>query len=203
MKTIDIERGVLRYFLKYRYPMLNSYIFDWESDFFCISKSGYSYEIEIKVSRSDFLSDQKNKKDKYRILEASKPFVKKGFQQYNGQNIKDGKKTWFSYSSFGWDKVPIRTSIKFIFPDKMRPNKFIYACPENMISEDEIPDWAGLLYVRENKVGYSIYHKYIPMLIKQPKFLHRNKNDKLKDILHKKYMWDYKNKIQKQLLDIG
>jgi len=52
-----------------RYKVSNSYVFrhDWETDFFVLQRSGICYEIEIKVSRSDFFADFK-KKDKHDIL---------------------------------------------------------------------------------------------------------------------------------------
>lgn len=41
------------------YRLCNTFIFGWESDFFMISKSGYTIEIEIKISYSDFKADFK------------------------------------------------------------------------------------------------------------------------------------------------
>jgi hypothetical protein len=41
-------------------------VFNWESDFFAMSKSGYFIECEIKVSRSDFFVDFK--KEKHRLF---------------------------------------------------------------------------------------------------------------------------------------
>lgn len=50
--------------------------------------------------------------------------------------------------------------------DVLTPNYFSYACPENLISEEEIPSYAGLVYVTE---GGTI--KYI----KSPTPLHKKK----------------------------
>jgi hypothetical protein len=47
------------------------------------------------------------------------------------------------------------------------PNYFYYACPDNLISKEEIQDFAGLIYVDSN--GLEI--------IKKPKILHRYKHD--------------------------
>ena len=41
----------------FNYKLQNTYVFNWESDFFCISTSNYIYEIEIKISRSDFKNE--------------------------------------------------------------------------------------------------------------------------------------------------
>jgi hypothetical protein len=43
------------------YKLCNTFVFDFESDFICISKSGYVIECEVKVSRSDFFHDFKKK----------------------------------------------------------------------------------------------------------------------------------------------
>lgn len=50
----------------------NAFIFPggWESDFFSVSDAGYLYEIEIKVSKSDFNDDFK-KKSKHTLLESA------------------------------------------------------------------------------------------------------------------------------------
>jgi len=51
---------------EYRVP--NIYVYGWESDFWVQAKSGYTYEIEIKISKSDFLNDFKHKTKKHEIL---------------------------------------------------------------------------------------------------------------------------------------
>ena len=51
-----------------KYQMENLFVYRWESDYLHITRSGYAYEVEIKVTRSDFFNDMK-KKDKHEILE--------------------------------------------------------------------------------------------------------------------------------------
>lgn len=61
----SILKAVHNYFSgTYKYCIKNSFIFryDWESDYFCISKEGYSYEIEVKISKADFRNDKKKEK---------------------------------------------------------------------------------------------------------------------------------------------
>lgn len=54
---------VCRYFLQnHDYLLNNVYMFNWESDLFAISTSGYVVEIEVKISRSDFFADFKKAK---------------------------------------------------------------------------------------------------------------------------------------------
>ena len=86
-----------------KYQINGLYVFSWESDYLCITKSGLFHEIEIKISREDFFNDFKNKKDKHNILNEAKN-----------------------------DKTP---------------NFFYYCVPENLISIEEVPEYAGLIYV--------------------------------------------------------
>lgn len=66
-----IERLRLRFSNNVRYKLWNCFVFNggWETDFFVQQDaSGYAYEIEIKISRSDFFADAK-KIDKHSIIE--------------------------------------------------------------------------------------------------------------------------------------
>ena len=47
-----------------KYEMENLFVFGWESDYLCITKSDLIYECEIKIFRSDFQNDFKHKKKK-------------------------------------------------------------------------------------------------------------------------------------------
>lgn len=61
-------RAIHCWFGDYRYCIKNSYIFryDWESDYFCVSKDDYSIEVEVKISKADFKNDFK--KDKHKLF---------------------------------------------------------------------------------------------------------------------------------------
>ena len=59
MNSSDIKKRLRVQFGYYDYKLYNTYIYSWESDFFAISKSGYSVEVEIKISRGDFNNDYK------------------------------------------------------------------------------------------------------------------------------------------------
>lgn len=52
-----------------KYEMFSKFVYDWESDYLAITKSGYAYECEIKISRADFFNDSK-KTAKHLILES-------------------------------------------------------------------------------------------------------------------------------------
>lgn len=127
----------------HKYQLFNSFIYDWECDYFGMSTSGYSYEIEIKLSITDFKADFK-KIDKHKLLRDANIIVK-------------------------LDK-------HLHFKRKM-PNKFYYCVPKGLIDIKDIPDYAGLLYTN----GYSIE------IIKDAKFLHKQKFDLTKVLLEKFY----------------
>jgi hypothetical protein len=57
-----VYEGARLFLDNYNYVLSNVFIFDWESDVFGLSKSGYAVEIEVKVSRSDFFADFKKGK---------------------------------------------------------------------------------------------------------------------------------------------
>jgi hypothetical protein len=175
MNVNDIKEALHKMYLNFEYELTESYIFrhDWETDFFVRSKSGYAYEIEIKVSRSDYKADFK--KPKHNLFKnIGKPFYieKRGEFQ--------------SYVSYGKDENgmmnPIyapASRINIIDTSKMNcPNKFFYAVPEGLITKDEVPDYAGLIHVNPNKDA---------VVIKAAPFLHKRKINLNETLLRKFY----------------
>ena len=148
-----------------KYTVSNLYLFryDWETDFLVVQRtSGYCYEIEIKVSRSDFFNDFK-KIDKHSILKEG-TYMKKKYR-YPTDPV-TGK----------------RISEKYYSPEKWdyRPNKFYYCVPVGLIKKEEVPDYAGLMYVTPMGI----------VTVKEPKFIHKEKlnlQDKLCDKFY--YYW--------------
>lgn len=62
MDSAIIYERILTFFQNYDYKLFNSFIYNWESDFFAMSKSGYFIEVEIKISRGDFFKDFEKEK---------------------------------------------------------------------------------------------------------------------------------------------
>lgn len=55
-------KAVHNYFSNsYKYCIKNSFIFNnnWESDYFCVNREGYSFEVEVKITKTDFKNDLK------------------------------------------------------------------------------------------------------------------------------------------------
>lgn len=68
MNTSTIEKKVVTWLMsatKCSIAFSRNYAFDWECDVLGVTKLEYSHEVEVKVSKSDFLADFKNKKGKH------------------------------------------------------------------------------------------------------------------------------------------
>lgn len=147
-----------------KYTVSNLYLFknNWETDFLLIQKtSGYCYEIEIKTSRSDFFNDFK-KVEKHTILREGTHQVKKYRYKFDPETKKTI--TDHYYVTKEW---------------KFRPNRFYYCVPENLIKIEEVPEYAGLMYVIGNKVK----------TVKEAKFIHKEKLDLIKPLCDKFYYY--------------
>ena len=125
-----------------KYVMNNLYIFHhgWESDYCAVTKSDYIYEIEVKISRADFKNDKK-KKRKHQVLEGTYKPRKKGDVNEWGSLCQIDEKVY-------------------------KPHYFYYAVPQGLISVDEVPEYAGLIYVTENGFPYEVVKK-APQLHKE------------------------------------
>lgn len=95
-----------------KYRIENLTVYAWESDSLSVTKTGYAYECEIKISRSDFFNDKK-KERKHQILEGT-------------YSLKQYEKTY-----------------------PLRPNYFYYVVPEGLVKPEEVPEFAGLIYITE------------------------------------------------------
>lgn len=121
-----------------KYELCNLFVYNWESDYLAITRSGVAYECEIKISKQDFLNDSK-KHNKHLIISEGR--------------LPEG-----------------------------RPNYFYYAVPEGLISAEDVPEHAGLIYVMKYGIQY----------IKEAKKVHDGKFDyeqtKLMDKLYYNYI---------------
>lgn len=143
-----------------KYFTENLNVYDWESDVLKITKSGYAYEFEIKISRSDFKNDFKHKKKKHLLLESKDNSTK-------------------------------------------MPNYFYYVVPEGLVTEEEVPEYAGLIYVHATVISDSrVYYQF--QEIKAAPRLHGNKIDEDSLKLVDKFYYNYihwKHKHEKDLTE--
>ena len=120
-----------------KYVVENLFVFEWESDKLIITRSGYAYEFEVKISKSDFKADFK-KEDKHTILEGKKEFL----PSYD--KVLD---VWKELQADNYRTAKFK-----------KPNYFYYAVPEGLIDVNDVPEYAGLIYVlpegeKESKDG--------------------------------------------------
>jgi hypothetical protein len=158
LTAVDIINGFCNRTLLQRssnkvYP--NFYLGPWECDILEITKSGYTYEYEVKISRHDFNIDglkHRRGSRKYDVLKAGK-----------------------------------------------RVNYFSYVVPEGLISPEDVPPFAGLVYARgyEQRIRISDDEEYVRpgvmfSTVKEPQ---RLKDDKISpeeiDEVNKKIYFRY------------
>lgn len=124
-----------------RYVMENLYIFDWESDLLLVTYSGYYYEVEVKLTLSDFKRDFE-KTDKHCIME-------------NGYRLRRTRRM------VGGEIVE-----KYVETPRDRPNYFLYAVPSFLADKvrELVPPYAGFATV--NQWGTITMEKKPPLLHK-------------------------------------
>jgi hypothetical protein len=125
-----------------KYTINNLYVFSWESDYIAQTHSKYWYEVEVKISRSDFKNDFK-KIDKH-------------------ERLKSGS---------------------------FCPNYFSYAVPEGLINIEEIPEYAGLIYVNK---------EYLNIIKPAPKIHTRKLIINLQD----KFYYNWKKEVRLRKLNV-
>jgi hypothetical protein len=70
------------------------------------------------------------------------------------------------------------------------PNQLYFACPDGLIKPDEVPEYAGLLYLQNG---------YIELIKKAP-YIHKRKQDMNMVLLRKFYnLWNYKTTIEEKV----
>ncbi len=202
MNERKIQSALFKAFHSHPYKFTNAYYFNNESDWLSFLASGFCYEVEIKISRSDFKADFKKEKHVVHKSHESKgkTFLRKTYDQIDANPSWDfcrqfpeliTSREYFINESVSidneWDlrqvakiryHMQLSSGIEFVPTEqKMLPNKFFYAVPVGLISKEEVPDYAGLLYVDE--LGRVTK-------IKDGKFLHKEKLD-VKKLFSKTY----------------
>lgn len=172
----EVYQALQNKYSEERYILQNSYVFDWESDFFFRTTSKLFVEVEVKVSRADFFQDFK-KESKHGILNRTfqghktylekagmsyevdyeieetitpreychvlKGYLKRGTGQRRTEIINAPlEKRKFLNSEIS--EISCNIKIKEL---PLCPNKFYYACPKDLIKKEEVPNYAGLIYV--------------------------------------------------------
>lgn len=226
MTERTIQQSLRRWADNHRYILVNAYVFDWESDFFSITKSHNSNEVEIKISKADFRKDfEKDKhkffdallkkkshvvtKSQYRLREAGDLLGRICYKELQigwsmrrgatGKVVDPDIKFTDDEDSFGYWHLRDRniylqerhsgqdiharaTKIEIEeIAQKRLPHKFYYACPAGLLQVDDMPAYAGLLWVYESKV----------LIKKKAPALHTRLigDNKMYEVLADKFWW--------------
>ena len=191
MTERHIQKALFKKFYSHNYKFVNVFFFENESDWLSFLPTGFCYEVEIKISRSDFKADFKKNKHTIHNANGKAFYTEKGGEVWRSNPDWDFCRNFpeliecRDYTdpySFRYDKRQMvnlsyaaMSNVYFReFKNQKLPNKFFYAVPKGLISKDEVPDYAGLLYVDENLNIEKV---------KDGKFIH-------KDILDKNKLWN-------------
>ena len=162
----SIQKRLNHFFASWKYNVDGLYVFEWESDKLIWTKTGYIYEFEIKISRADFKNDFKHKKEKHLILRGPTEgdlFMPRFYESYQWNK--------HLYESIEDCKARVKPGDSHLIASHKRPNYFYYAVPEGLIQPDEMPEYAGLIWIQKE---YR-YVKSSFIIKKQAPVLHKQK----------------------------
>jgi hypothetical protein len=176
----EIQKRLYFQYNSANYHASNAYIFnhDWESDHFCISKTGYAYEFEIKVSKNDFKKDfEKYKHVYFRTLPNRYVVLNRGNTRGDilSRVLVRANGIYGSYDKYDTTYAEAsKIRITDLFKIKI-PNRFYFVCPQNIIPVSDVPTYAGLIYneefglkvIKEAPLLHKIKHDYFPVLVKK------------------------------------
>lgn len=210
MTEKKIQRALFKSFNSHPYKFTNVFYFKNESDWLSFLASGFCYECEIKISRSDFKADFKKEKHiVHKSNEVKKDlFLRKRSDQFSSnpswEFCRDFPEMIESREYFEGARInggeyqqhtrvrliaKISSGIEFVSTsNKMIPNKFFYVVPTGLIAKEEVPEYAGLIYVDENGLVTKV---------KDGKFLHKDKLD-IKLLFNKAY-YSYERELWSKL----
>lgn len=145
-----IQRVLGGFIASPKYSVDGLFVFGWESDKLIWTKAGYIYEFEIKISRSDYMNDFRHKVEKHLLLNSALPDESTVARDADlfGNLLKEKRKR---YPQITMEQAK----------DRMRPvgermpNYFYYAVPEGLLDADEVPPYAGLIYITTYKGGFE------------------------------------------------
>lgn len=150
---------------------------DNECDVFAIRKSGLCDEFEIKVSRSDFLNDAK-KKIAIREFAYNPHNINSDDMKHHSLLSDIGHKKWKLLLA-PWEKLKHQA----LTDGDTKVNYFWYVVKHDIIENNEIPEWAGLI---------KVFDDGSLRIIKSPEKLHKNKvDDKFKFQIARKLGFRY------------
>lgn len=166
-----IQRVLGGFIASPKYSVDGLFVFGWESDKLIWTKAGYIYEFEIKISRADYKNDFKHKVEKHVLLNSALPDERAEARQADlFSNLVNEKRK--RYPQITTEQA--KKMMKHV--GERMPNYFYYVVPEGLLEPDEVPPYAGLVYITTYKGSFE----------DQPdKWLHHIKIVKTAPRLHK------------------
>ena len=199
-----IQHVLSRFMASPKYRVDGLFVFRWESDKLMWTKAGYIYEFEIKISRADYQNDFKHKADKHLLLNSKLKQPSESLQQELLDNLLKHESKRYP----GITKEQVHT-----YPDStMVPNYFYYAVPAGLLQPDEVPPYAGLIYITTEK--YPKYHRDDPdrwhhdiKIVRKAPQLHKTKYTDAQLNLGEKFYYNmktwqhnYRGQVEKSLM---
>lgn len=199
-----IQRILNKFMASPKYKVDGLFVFPWESDKLLWTKAGYIYEFEIKISRADYKNDFKHKAEKHLLLSSKMPKESEAVQQELFDNLLQHEQKRYP----GITKEQLHT-----YPENTKlPNFFYYAVPEGMLEPDEVPPYAGLIYITTKK--YPKYHRDDPdkwyhdiKIVRKAPQLHKTKYTDAELNLSEKFYYNmktwqhnYREQVEKSLM---
>lgn len=145
-----IQRVLGSFIASPKYSVDGLFVFGWESDKLLWTKAGYIYEFEIKISRSDYKNDFKHKVEKHVLLNSALPDKNTKAREVSlfDNLLKEKRKRYPQITAEQAKRM------KKSVGERM-PNYFYYAVPEGLLEPDEVPPYAGLVYITTYKGSYE------------------------------------------------
>lgn len=142
MTETNIQKILAHYTIKKaHHPVApNIYLFDWESDFVSVTKTGYVHEFEIKVSVADFKKDSE-KTGRHQVLATGSREPTRDEHHLRDRYLQPNPAPWVKTRV---DAIPGLVHGQVF---AARPNYFWYVTPENLVAATDIPQHAGLLHI--------------------------------------------------------
>ena len=189
LTELSIQKRLNHFFATHKYKADGLYVFSWESDKLIWTRSGYIYEFEIKISRSDFKNDFKHKKEKHIVLAST--IARDSAKEMQISLFEEKEKNHPNH----WSREALERyygDIDQMAKGKRMPNYFYYAVPTGMIEPDEVPPYAGLIYID------SEYH-YVAQsfhIVKEAPCLHKTKYKDAELNLGEKFYYNWQTALR-------
>ena len=188
-----IQHVLNKFMASPKYKVDGLFVFRWESDKLLWTKAGYIYEFEIKISRADYKNDFKHKAEKHLLLSSKMPKESEAVQQELFDNLLQHEQKRYP----GITKEKLHT-----YPENTKlPNFFYYAVPDGMLEPDEVPPYAGLIYITTKK--YPKYHRDDPdkwyhdiKIVRKAPQLHKTKYTDAELNLSEKFYYNWQTALR-------